>query len=132
MNYPTLLKNLKAYASMEKLSMLENPHAARQAQILTAGISDDLFTSIKSAAKNGDVVAFVVDARRAHRTFGEKTAASEEQAAALLHKLAAAVYVDNVLSTQLEKLAGAEYDAARSVQLLGREYAVNLMRGLFA
>lgn len=132
MNYPALLKSLKAYSAMEKLAGLENPHEARQAQILSAGISDDLFTAVKSASKNGDVVAYVLAARGQHRSLGEKTAASEEQTAELLHKLAAAVYVDGVLSAQLEKLAGAEYDATRSVQLLGREYAVNLMRGLFA
>jgi hypothetical protein len=70
--------------------------------------------------------------RGAHRVTGEKMAAAPEDTAALLQKLATAEYVDDLLEEQLEKLSGEEYDAARRVQLLGREYAVNLMRGLFA
>jgi hypothetical protein len=74
----------------------------------------------------------MIQVRDSHRITGEKLAASPEATAELLQKLATAEFVDGVLAEQLEKLSGDDYVAARKVQLLGREYAVNLMRGLLA
>jgi len=140
MHYPTFWKQLQDTAGLEKLAQNEDPNVARSAQILLGETCDLMFAAVKVAARTqvgtpSPVAQFtrvIEDLRQDHRATGDKFAASDEQTFNLLHKLACAALVDNVIEAQLEKLAGEEYEQARSVQLLGREYAVNLMRGLFA
>jgi hypothetical protein len=115
---------------LEKLSTSDDRALAQDAQGALAGMCDNIFTGVKTAGENP--LRVLVDLRESHRRTGEKLAASPEQTAEFLQKLATAVYVDDVLSTQVTKLSGEAQLAARRVQLLGREYAVNLMRGLFA
>lgn len=128
MRYTSFWQGLKVVEGLTKLSAHEDQTTSREAQILLAGQCDQLFGELKQAG----VVQQLMTFREAHRTTGEKLAAAPEAVAELLEKLATAVYVDNLLAGQLEKLAGKEYDDARNVQLLGREYAINLMRGLLA
>jgi len=130
MRYVTVWKKLQVVAGLEKLSSSEDLGLAHSAQESLAAACDDVFTYVKNSS--GDLLQEMMALRGEHRVTGEKLAASPDVTAELLQKLATAEYVDDMLDEQLEKLSGEEYDAARAVQLLGREYAVNLMRGLFA
>lgn len=130
MHYVTFWTKLQTVAGLEKLATNADLTIAERGQELLAAACDDIFTSVKNAS--GAVLPEMMTFRSAHRTTGEKIAASPEVAASLLQKLAVAEYVDNLLDSQLEKLSGDAYDEARAVQLLGREYAVHLMRGLLA
>jgi hypothetical protein len=130
MHYVTFWKGLKTVAELEKLAASDDPVMAKQAQMLLATTCDETFAALKSASPH--VLQPLMQMRDAHRITGEKLAASPDVTAELVQKLAVATFVDDHLEAQLEKLSGAEYDQARAVQLLGREYAVKLMRGLFA
>lgn len=130
MHYPTFWFKLQALERLEKLASSEDRTVAADAQAALALACDDVFSCVKQASNS--VLPTILEMRDAHRITGEKLAASAEQQADLLKKLATAEYVDGVLQGQLEKLSGAEYDATRAVQMLGREYAIQLMRGLLA
>jgi len=130
MHYVTFWSKMQTVAGLEKLAASDNLVTSQQGQELLAAACDDVFTLVKNAS--GEVLPQMMAMRDAHRRLGEKEASAPDITAVLLQKLAVAEYVDDLLEEQLEKLSGDEYDAARRVQLLGREYAVNLMRGLFA
>jgi len=127
--YPTFWKSLQTVAGLEKLAASDDTVVAKEAQELLAKTCDVVFTTVKTAS---GVVPEVIRLRETHCRLGEKVAVAPELAAELVRQLKIAEYVDNVLDVQLTKLAGDEYAAAREVQLLGREYAVSLMRGLLA
>ena len=130
MRYVTFWKNLQTVAGLEKLAESDDRETTAQpAQVMLGNLCDHVFTEMKTA---GSVVTEILSYMNSHRITGEKLAASPEVTAELLQKLATAEFVDDVLAAQLEKLSGDEYYATRDVQLLGREYAVNLMRGLLA
>lgn len=130
MHYPSFWFKLQALERLEKLAHVDDQSVASEAQEALALACDDMYSSVKTAS--GSILPAVFKMRESHRITGEKLAASPDTVAELLQKLATAEYVDEMLSGQLEKLSGEEYDATRAVQLLGREYAVQLMRGLFA
>lgn len=130
MFYPTFWKDLQTVAGLEKLAESSNEEIAREAQGLLAMNCDRLFTSVKHGSAN--IASPMMALRDAHRITGEKLAASPEVVATLLQKLATASFVDTQLTVQMSKLAGEELESARSVQLLGREYAVHLMRGILS
>jgi hypothetical protein len=132
MRYVTFWKNLQTVAGLEKLSESDDSDTAMRARIMLGNMCDHVFTEVKQASAGTEVANTIFAMRNAHRITGEKLAASPEVTAEFIQKLATAVYVDDVLTAQLEKLSGDEYYATRDVQLLGREYAVNLMRGLLA
>ena len=81
-------------------------------------------------ASVASMVKFVLSLRDTHAATGEKLAASNDDVAVNLQKLACAVYTDAVLSEQLTKLAGQDFAKARLTQLIGREYMVEVMRHL--
>lgn len=130
MHYVTFWKKMQTVAGLEKLSASEDKEISRRAQGQLALACDDIFTSMKKAS--GSLIPGVMAMRASHRVTGEKIAASPETTADLLQKLATAEYVDDMLEKQLEKLSGDAHGQARAVQMLGREYTVELMRGLFA
>jgi hypothetical protein len=130
MHYPTFWKTLQTVAGLEKLAASDDPSVSAEAQQLLASTCDNLFGTVKSASS--DTVTAFLELWNTAQGIGEKVASDTTVVNELMHKLAAASLVDDVLSAQLEKLSGADYDATRSVQLLGREYAVKLLRGLFA
>ena len=131
MRYVEFWKDLQLVAGLEKLAGHDDASTAQQAQVALAGTCNALFTRVKRATESAAPVASTLLAMQdAHRATGEKVAASPETQAEFLEKLATAVYVDDVLSEQLTKLSGEASDRVREVQLLGREYAVQLMRGL--
>jgi hypothetical protein len=130
MFYPTFWFKLQALERLEKLAGSDDRTVASDAQTALALACDDVFSCVKRASNS--VIPTILQMREAHRSTGEKLATSVEQEAELLKKLATAEYVDTVLQGQLEKLSGAEYESTRAVQMLGREYAVQLMRGLLA
>jgi len=139
MHYVTFWKNLQVVAGLEKLASGGDELVSQQAQPLLAGACDEIFSGMKKAASEllkdaspVQMTQLLFSMRDSHRVTGEKFAAAPEETAELFQKLVTAAFVDDTLEAQLEKLSGDEYDAARRVQLLGREYAVNLMRGLFA
>ena len=131
MRYATFWKNLQTVAGLEKLAMSDDRETTAQpAQVMLGNLCDHIFSEMKTAS--GSVLTEMMSFRNSHRTVGEKLAASPEVAADLIQKLATAEFVDNTITEELEKLSGDAYYAMRDVQLLGREYAVNLMRGLLA
>lgn len=128
MHYVTFWKNLQTVAGLEKLAASDDAAVAKEAQELLAQTCDAVYSSVKSAG----VALEVQHLRETHCRLGEKVAVAPEQVSELVQKLVVAEYVDNLLDAQLTKSAGEEYIAARQVQMLGREYAVSLMRGLLA
>lgn len=130
MNYPSFWKKLRIVEGLEKLSTNDDAAIAKEAQLLLAETCDDVFSLVKTSSDNFLVPVLVL--RDSARGVGEKFAASPDVTAELLQKLATAAYVDDLLEAQLEKLSGETYDLTRHVQMLGREYAVTLMRGLFS
>ena len=130
MHYVTFWKNLQVVAGLEKLATSDDAKTAADSQVLLAQRCDETFKLLKHAGEN--ITQPLMTLRDSARVTGEKLAAAPEETAELFQKLVTAAFVDDTLEAQLEKLSGDEYDAARRVQLLGREYAVNLMRGLFA
>jgi len=134
MHYVTFWKNLQVVAGLEKLAASDDEQVAARAQPLLAQACDEMFETVKQAAADRGIplATALLNYRDAHRGTGEKFAAAPEETAELFQKFVTAAFVDDTLDAQLDKLAGDEYDATRRVQLLGREYAVNLMRGLFA
>lgn len=130
MHYPTFWKALQTVAGLEKLASSDDLAVAGEAQQLLASTCDQLFGTVKGASSN--IATPLLELRDSAKVIGEKVASDAGVVGEYLQKIATAAFVDDVLSAQLEKLSGAEYDATRSVQLLGREYAVHLMRGLFA
>lgn len=131
MHYVRFWKDLKLVAGLEKLAESSDEVTARDAQGALCGTCDHLYSEVKKASPKNPLEA-IFALRSAHKATGEKLAADPSMTAELIDKLATAAYVDDVLTAQLEKLAGDEYASVRRVQLLGREYAVHLMRGLFA
>lgn len=134
MFYPTFYREISYITALEKLAMSEDDAVTKDAQALLANACDSLYNKLQKEARlaSSSIPAVVMSLREAHKSTGEKIAAAPEQTAELLEKLATAVYVDSVLDEQLEKTALRPDGSTRMVQLLGREYAVNLVRGLFA
>ena len=56
--------------------------------------------------------------------------AGVDVAATALEQLATTAYLDATLKTAAEKMSGDDREAAQTVRLLGREYAVDLLRSL--
>lgn len=134
MFYPTFYRELAYITAMEKLAMSEEDTVRDEAQTLLASSCNNLFNALQKEASvsSKSIPAVVMSLRETHKSTGEKVASAPEQTAELLQKLATAVYVDGVLCDQLNKTAQEPDNSTRMVQLLGREYAVNLIRGLFA
>lgn len=130
MHYVNFWQKMQVMAGLEKLSASSDTALATQAQEEMALVCDEIFSSVKSAS--GSLAPELMRLRGAHRVTGEKIAASPDVAAELLQKLATVEYVDEMLEDQIEKFSGEAQSNARSVQLLGREYAVQMMWGLFA
>lgn len=128
MHYVSLWQDLKKVDALEKLAESDNVDVSKEAQVLLADTCDKMFSSLKQ----GSLLSQLLDHRETHRVTGEKVASDAKATAELLQKLATVEYVDSILENQLVKLSGVARDEARMVQLLGREYAVQLIRGLFA
>lgn len=137
--YPQLWKGLRLVEGLEKIAF-HDAGLATVAQANSAAVADELFERVKRAALTlpgpapvgVKVASLMVEMRSAHTAVGEKLASNVEVHADMLNKLAVAFFVDSVLDTQAEKLAGEELEHARAVQCLGREYAVHLMNGLLS
>lgn len=134
MHYVTLWENLQLVSALEKVAEQDLDGKGAEAQESLALLCDQLFGAVKQASASPEALTqLVFSLRDAHRLTGEKLAASPDVTAELLQNLATASFVDDVLQEQLEKASSDdEYASVRSVQLLGREYAINLMRGLLA
>ena len=144
--YSEILTELRVGQGLEKLASCPDDELALHATLQQAELCDSLFCKVQKLASESPIsadlprkeamvaqmVRVVLDLRETHEATGEKFAAAPEVVIESLKKLATAVFVDGVLGEQLEKLAGTERDSTRAVQLLGREYAVHLMRNLLA
>lgn len=111
------------------------------AQIKIAGTAYDAYERLREVSRGTraadglaqkeamavGVVDTVMQLHAAHADFGAKTAASPDHLADLLPKIAAAVFVDEVLLEQLPMLEGESKLAAERCQLLGREYIMSLI-----
>ena len=137
--YSEILTELRVGQGLEKLASCSDDELAQSAVVKQAELCDALYVQMLKLASDTPcdlprkeaavlrMVRFAEDLRETHEAVGEKLAAAPEVVVDHLRKLATAVYLDQVLTEQLEKQAN---DATRMVQLLGREYCVHLMRGL--
>lgn len=139
--YPDVIRDLLTAAALDKIA-LETGDAAMSAaaQQALAESCDGLYTKIRDKAASyieagGDakeaaaaaVVRFTLELRDTRESTGEKLASDNSQAADLAGKLVTAVYLDELFSAEMAKHASSE---TRQKQLLGREYIVELVRGL--
>lgn len=130
MHYIDFWKSIQLVGGLDDLAQSGEKVASEAAPELAA-TCDGLFDILlKKAGDASGMVALMLEYQNAHEASGEKIAASAETRAALLQKLATATYLDTVVSTKLAAISPDEFEEARAVQLLGREYAVHLMRGL--
>jgi len=144
--YNEIVTELRVSESLEKVASFDDEELAANAMLRQAELCDGLFVHVQKLASElpvskdlpckeaavAQMLSFALSIRETHEATGEKLAASPEEITDSLAKLATAVFVDQVLGDQMGKMAGAERDATRAVQLLGREYAVHLMRGFLA
>lgn len=137
-HYAEIWKDLQAYSALEKTASLGDEELARWAAAKEADHCDCVFEKVKKrAAPDGGtkeevaakVASFAASLRSTHVTLGEKVASDGQ---AHLENLKVAAFVDEVLTAQLKVASESERAEIRQVQLLGREYAVHLMRGLLA
>ena len=120
-----------------KMASLNDNEIALNAMALKTAQTDQVYGKIRAASradssrgKEAAVNAFldtVRSLRTSHVEVGQKIAASQETALDLFTKLAAAVFVDEVILG-----AGTLTKEAKLTQLLGREYAIELVRELLA
>lgn len=115
-----------------------------EAQVKLASTANAAYDRIRAAAtqlpvtaglttKEAMVVRVVDVALSIHDTHldtGAKVAAAPDALAAVLQKLATAVFVDEVLTEQMCMLEGETKVAAAQCQLLGREYVMSLIAEL--
>lgn len=141
--YGEFRSELRAVQVLEKLASADDVDLSETAQIKLAETCDGLFEQIKTASSEltvstdlprkeaaaVQVVDYLLSLTSSRQAAGQKTANTLEDITQLSSKLATAVFLDGVLTEQLTKLSGQDANAARMVQLLGREYAVGLMQG---
>jgi hypothetical protein len=141
--YAEVLGELAQSSALEKLAEQDERDLSICAQMEQAELCDQFFDRVQKCAhehfpetvlprKEAAVIEMarcMISLRDTHASTGVKLAASFDETAALVQKLAVATFVDQVLAEELEKTAD---EAIREVQRLGREYAVTLMRGLLA
>lgn len=144
--YTEILTELRVGQSLEKVASCNDDELAANAMLRQAELCDGLFVHVRKLAAElpvsadlprkeasvSQMLSFMLSLRETHEATGEKLASEPTAITDVLVKFATAVFVDQVLEEQLDKMAGAERDATRAVQLLGREYAVHLMRGFLA
>jgi len=146
--YAHVWKTLRHTDNLEKVAGEIDASTSAAVQVRHSEMCDGLFRRLKRAsealgfpgglrgkeASAAKVACLLLDIRNTHTALGEKVAASPDTVADLATKLTTAAFVDDVLTEQLEKAAAADdYEGLvhlRGIQLLGREYAVSLMRGL--
>lgn len=134
-HYKKLYRALLAGEALEKTASLNDKELASQAVVAGALLAADLYEQVVKLAGANQALPFVdvvMDLRAKHRLVGEKRAGEEVEAAQCLQKLATAVFLDNALTTAMQKLAGEELVEARLTRTLGREYAIHLVRGLLS
>lgn len=142
-HYPAIMIELSALPLLEKYAAAENDaEMVLCAQAKTAELCNVLVQQIFSRSSYLDAdaaltekeaattraVEFVLSLRETRSATGEKLAASPEETADLVMKLATALYLDRVLDEQ--RLSGVK--EAAECQALGREYTVEILRSLLA
>lgn len=130
-------------AQVLEAAALEGPETV-DTQVKLAQLSSQAYESIRRVAAThavpagltvkeamaANVSAVALSLHRTHADTGVKVAASPDQLASALAKLATAVLVDEVLIDQLQMLEGDTKVAAEQCQRLGREYIVSLLNEL--
>lgn len=138
--YSEICARLEAIDRVEKVARELDGEDAQLGAAGQASACDALFERVASLAGgfslSKDILAvkvaeFAGALRESHVSAGQKTASTNEEAAQILTKLATAVYVDRILDDRLrQKIANEDWLETRYAQLLGREYAVELMKGI--
>lgn len=139
-NYPELCRDLKVVSAFEKVASQVEEEFAPEAAEKLALACNEVFESVltRSGAsgryevKSAQVIDFVLTLRDSHVEVGEKVATDTTLVSESIMKLATAVYLDDVISQTLPTLQGEAKEAALTTRLLGREYAVTLMRNLLS
>jgi hypothetical protein len=138
-HYPALERDLKVLAAFEKTAAVAAPEFTNEVNERLAAASSEIFedvvtkaTSGRATSKMAAVADFLLGVRESHLATGVKTASSPDVVADTLTKLATALYLDDVLTESIAKSTGATKAASVSARLLGREYAVSLMRNLLS
>lgn len=133
------------FQAVKTAQVLENAalegQAFVEAQIKLASDAHDAYERIRRAARDCPegaglavkeamvvgVCKVALDLHDAHAAAGSKIAALPDYLADVLQKLAAAVFVDEVLGEQLTMLEGETKLSAEQCRLLGREYIMTLI-----
>lgn len=130
---------LRAAEGLDKYAQLEtHPEALAAAQVKLAELCDGLFSDlVKQAGAGGTtdestirLLDHVLALRDTHAAVGEKVSEDQSEVVVFATKLAAAYFVDQVLTREMEKRSGEDRRAVMRTRALGREYATTLIRGL--
>ena len=141
--YVPVWSALDGVARLEKVAHATEGRDAAECQFKLAAECSRLYDFVRGQAVSANprgsdpagvalsVTKFAAALAFTKHCLGEKTAAVDDIRDILL-KLATAAFVDTVLEGANASLTGVEKVAGLRVQLLGREYAVELMRELLA
>ncbi len=133
------------YRAVKTAQVLENSALEGRdyvdAQVKLAHTAFDAYGALRDAAMSmpktaglsqkeamvANLASLALSLHEVHVDTGSKTAASPDHVAAVIQKLATAVFVDEVLMEQLAMLEGDTKVAAEQCQMLGREYILSLL-----
>lgn len=134
-HYTEMLRALTRTTRFEKHASLGGDAARDHA--VSCSEAYELFTQ-KAASYGGEPTAsgaalraaqFAADLYETSASVGVKVA-SENDALAAIEQLSAVAYLDASLKVAAEHLSESDLAATQQLQLLGREYGVELLRGL--
>ena len=137
--YVPTYKAVKTAQVLESSALEGRDHV--DAQVKLAQVALDAYDTLRNAASSmplatglskkeamvANVTSLAISLHESHADTGSKTAAAPDYLAAVIQKLATAVFVDEVLMEQLSMLEGDSKVAAENCQTLGREYILTLL-----
>ncbi len=139
--YPEVIRDLLIASAFDKLAVEASDKVmSAAAQQALSESCDSLYTRIRNKAASyvetgldpkeasaAAVVRLTLELRDTRESTGEKLASDDNEVADLAGKLVTAVYLDELFTEELVKQAS---PVTRQQQLLGREYIIELVRGL--
>ena len=135
-HYPEIWRLLQTAGRFEKYAS-ESLDAQHELAGTCSGIYDQFMSKAAEYAPGHSPAGAALQAGRfgaalyatAVSVNGEKVA-SADVAVTAIEQLATAAFLDVHLKTAADKMSGEEREATQTVRLLGREYAVDLLRSL--
>lgn len=134
-HYPHIWAQVQRATRFDKYAS-ESVDASADAARVASEVFEDVLSKAASYGASdtpqhvaANVAALAVDLFDSARATGAKTA-SEADATDSIEQLATVAYLDTLLKTASANLTGDALDTAVRARLLGREYGVELLRGL--